>query len=87
MANDSTKDQGEYANAVPLYERALRIQEKNMGLIKPGLLRVLTNYVAVVRVLGDDAKATDLRSWIDSLQRKLEAQREPNVETLPNAMT
>jgi tetratricopeptide (TPR) repeat protein len=77
---EGKKDQSKYANAVPLYERALRIQVKNAGPDHPKLLSILTGYLAVVRELGDQAKATELQSWIDSIQRKLEAQRERSVQ-------
>jgi tetratricopeptide (TPR) repeat protein len=71
---EGKKDQSKYANAVPLYERALRIQVKNVGPDHPKLLRTLTGYVAVVRELADQAKATELQSWIDSIQSKSDAQ-------------
>ena len=62
------------------YERALRIQEKNLGPDHPRLLSVLTNYFTVARALGDQAKVTELQAWIDSIQDKMEAQRQRSVQ-------
>jgi tetratricopeptide (TPR) repeat protein len=56
------KDETKYAQALPLYERALAIQEVNLGPDHPDLLSLLRQYADLLVKLHDEAKAAQVRA-------------------------
>jgi len=59
---EGKNDQVKYAQALPLYERALALQQVNLGPDHPELLGLLGKYADLLRKLHDDAKAAAVRS-------------------------
>jgi tetratricopeptide (TPR) repeat protein len=49
--------QGQYAQAEPLYRRALAIREKALGPEHPSVATTLANYAALLRKLDRTAEA------------------------------
>jgi tetratricopeptide (TPR) repeat protein len=64
---EGKSDETKLAKAVPLYERALAIQEANLGPADAGLLSVLEPYAELLAKLHDDAKASELRARMSSI--------------------
>ncbi len=62
--------QGNYEEAEPLYERALVIKEKVLGLEHPGLVGLLENYADLLRNLGRTAEADRLEAQAESIRAK-----------------
>jgi tetratricopeptide (TPR) repeat protein len=63
--NNDTK----YAEAQPLYERALDIQQFAVGPEQPQLLLVLNPYCNLLRKMHQDAKAAEIQSRIDRINQ------------------
>jgi tetratricopeptide (TPR) repeat protein len=63
------RDQKRFADAEPLYKRALAIREKVYGADDPSVAAVLRNYAIVERGLNKQAEAKEL----DDRARKIEA--------------
>ncbi len=63
-------DQGRYAEAEPLYERALAILEKTLGPEHPNLASTLENYSALLREVGRDAEAADMEARAEAIRAK-----------------
>lgn len=61
---EGKKDQAKYAQALPLYERAVAIQEVNLGPDHPELLPLLQQYADLLLKLHQDAKAAEVRARI-----------------------
>jgi len=55
-------DEAKYSQALPLYKRALEIQEMNLGPHDPELLVVLERYADLLVKLHDDAQAAEVRN-------------------------
>ncbi len=55
-------DEAKYANALPLYERAVAIQEVNLGPKDRELAPLLGEYADLLVKLHDDAKAAEVRA-------------------------
>lgn len=75
---EGKKDDSKYADAAKVYERALKIQEANLGPDHPQLLRTLTGYVTVLHALHDDAKAAELQARLDMIRKQAEAKNSHN---------
>ncbi len=54
--------QGKYAEAEPLYQRALGIVEKALGPEHPHVAQSLENYAALLRKTGRDDEAVKLEA-------------------------
>jgi tetratricopeptide (TPR) repeat protein len=59
-----------YAQAAEVYDRALKIQEKNFGPDSQQLGRVLSGYASVLRKLHADAQAVQLEARLNSLKKR-----------------
>ncbi len=64
------KAQGRYAEAAPLYKRALAIFEKVLGLDHPDVARGLENYAVLLRETGRDTEATELEARAKAIRAK-----------------
>jgi hypothetical protein len=64
---EGKSDEAKLAKAVPLYDRALAIQEANLGPADAGLLSVLEPYAELLAKLHDDAKASEVRARMSSI--------------------
>jgi tetratricopeptide (TPR) repeat protein len=67
--------QGRYAEAQPLYQRALAIWEKVLGLERPNVATCLENYALLLRKMGRPEKAARLESRARVIQRKHSSKR------------
>ena len=56
------RDQGKYAQAEPLYQRALAIREKALGPEHPDTATSLENYALLLRKTGRSAEAAKLEA-------------------------
>ncbi len=54
--------QGRYAEAEPLFKRALAIVEKSLGPEHPHVAKALQNYAALLRETGRGAEATRMEA-------------------------
>ncbi len=63
-------DQGRYAEAEPLYKRALIIQEKALGLAHPVVARGLENHAALLRETGRSAVAAEMEARAKAIRAK-----------------
>jgi tetratricopeptide (TPR) repeat protein len=59
-------DQGKYAEAEPLYQRALRIREQALGPDHPRTREVVWNYAILLRKMGRESEATQLEARFSS---------------------
>ena len=57
-------NQGQYAKAEPLYQRALAIWEKALGPEHPELLKSLENYAVLLRDIGRPKEAEALEKLV-----------------------
>jgi tetratricopeptide (TPR) repeat protein len=71
---EGKNDQSKYAEALPLYERVLAIQQVNLGPADPNLIGPLSDYADILRKLHSDAKAAQVQARIDMISR---AQQNP----------
>ncbi len=62
--------QGRYAEAEPLYKRALAIWEKVLGPEHPNVVAGLENYAALLRETGRSAEADKLEARAKVIQAK-----------------
>lgn len=62
---EGKSDEAKRAKALPLYERALAIQEASLGPADPGLLPLLEPYADLLAKLHDSPKAAEVRARID----------------------
>ncbi len=68
--------QGKYAQAEPLYQRALAIREKALGPEHPKVATVLENYAALLHKLNRDAEA-------DKMEARAQAIRAKHAQEIP----
>ncbi len=61
---------GNYAEAEPLYERALATVEKALGPEHPHVATSLENYAALLRETGRDAEATKMEARAKAIRAK-----------------
>ena len=64
---EGQSDPANYARARSIYERALAIQETNLGPDNPQLINVLAPYVELLNKLHDAAKAAEVQGRINRL--------------------
>ena len=62
--------QGKYAEAEPLFQRALKIREKALGPDHPNVATGLENYAALLRKMGREAKAEPLEARARAIREK-----------------
>ncbi len=62
--------QGKYAEAEPLYKRALAIGEKTLGPEHPHVAMTLENYAALLRETGRGAAATNMEARAKAIRAK-----------------
>ncbi len=72
MLADIYEDEGKdepatLAQAATTYERAIAIQEANLGSGDPGLLPLLQKYADLLQKLHEDAKAAGVKSKIAAI--------------------
>ena len=60
--------QGKYAEAEPLYRRALAIDEKALGPEHPDVARTLGNYADLLREIGRTVEAEELEERARAIQ-------------------
>ncbi len=64
------KAQGRYAEAEPLYQRALVIWEKAPGPEHPNVAQSLENYAALLRKTGRSDEATKMEARAKAIRAK-----------------
>ena len=62
--------QGKYAEAEPLYKRALAIWEKALGPEHPNVAKSLQNYAALLRKTGRGEEAEKLEARAQAIRAK-----------------
>ncbi len=62
--------QGRYAEAEPLYKRALAIEEKALGPEHPNVATSLENYAALLRETGRAAEADKMAARAKAIRMK-----------------
>jgi hypothetical protein len=67
---DGTNNQAKYLESEMLYEQAIEIEQINIGKDHPQMLRVLIPYAALLRKMHQDAKAAQVQSYIDAIDRQ-----------------
>lgn len=63
-------DPQKYGPARALYERALNIQQENLGMDHPDLLISLTGYLEVLHALHEETTASDIQARIDAIRKR-----------------
>ena len=66
----SIHDQGKYAEAEPLYKRAIAIDEKALGPEHPNVAMSLENYAALLRKTNRDAEAAKMEARAQAIRAK-----------------
>ena len=61
--------QGNYAEAEPLYVRALANEETSLGPDHPEVLQSLRNYAALLRKMGRTAKAVKMEARAAAIRK------------------
>jgi tetratricopeptide (TPR) repeat protein len=64
--------QGQYAQATPLFQRALAIREKVLGPEHPDTVTVLGNYADLLRQTNSEAEAKKLEARAQAIREKQE---------------
>ncbi len=64
------REQGRYAEAEPLYQRALAIVEKALGSEHPSVATSLENYAALLWKTGRNAEATRMKARAKAIRAK-----------------
>jgi len=64
---EGKSDETKYAKALPLYERALAIQESNLGPKDPELVPLLGEYADLLVNLHKEAKAAEVHARMDKI--------------------
>jgi len=67
---DHYRIQGKYAEAEPLYKRALTINEKALGPEHPEVAQSLENYSALLHKTGRSDEATTLEARAKAIRAK-----------------
>ncbi len=62
--------QGKYAEAEPLYGRALAILEKTLGPDHPNVAQSLENYAALLREINRKTEAAELEARAKAIRTK-----------------
>ncbi len=66
------RDQGRYAEAEPLYQRSLAINEKALGPEHPDVARTLENYAALLRLTARADEAERMEARAKAIRAKYE---------------
>ncbi len=66
------EDQGKYAEAEPLYKRALAIVEKALGPDHPTVAQALENYASLLRETGYPRDAANMATRAKAIRAKSE---------------
>ncbi len=64
------REQGKYAQAEPLYQRALAIVEKALGPDRPDVAQALENYADLLSRMGRDEGAAKLEARAQAIRAK-----------------
>ena len=72
------QDQGNYAQAEPLYRRALAIAEKALGSEHPNVATTLENYAELLRKTNRDGEAANLEARAQAIRAKHAQENLPN---------
>ena len=64
--------QGNYAEAEPLYQRALAIDEKALGPEHPDVATSLENYASLLRETGRAGDAAEMETRAQAIRAKYE---------------
>jgi tetratricopeptide (TPR) repeat protein len=64
------RQQSKYPEAEPLYQRALDIKKKTVGLLHPDLVIILDNYAKLMRASGREAEACKLEAQAQAIFSK-----------------
>ncbi len=64
------RPQSNYAEAEPLYQRALAIWEKALGPEHPNVATALENYAALLRETGRNDGAAEMESRANAIRAK-----------------
>ncbi len=70
--------QSKYAEAEPLYQRALTIREKALGSEHPDVAQSLENYAALLRETGRSDEAARMKARAKAIQAKHAEQNPAN---------
>ena len=65
------KQQGRYADAEPLYKRALAIFELTFKSEHPEVLKILGNYVQLLKATNRKGRAAEMEARLNVLRRKI----------------
>ncbi len=65
------RDQRKYAEAEPLFRRALLIAEKTLGPEHPNVAQVLENYADLLRKMGRAEEATEMEARAQAIRAKI----------------
>jgi hypothetical protein len=63
------KEEGKYVEGKPLYERALKIEEANLGPNNRQSLSTLSSYADLLVKLHEDAKAAEVQTHINEIEK------------------
>ncbi len=69
--------QGKYAEAEPLYRRALAIREKALGPEHPSVATALENYAGLLRKTNREVEAARLEASAQAIRAKHAAKNPP----------
>jgi tetratricopeptide (TPR) repeat protein len=67
---EGKKDETKYTQAEPLFERAMKIYEVNLGLYDRQEVFPLQSYVDLLHILHQDAKAAELQERIKKIEKQ-----------------
>ena len=67
-----TKPNAGYAEAEPLFKRALAIRENALGPEHPNVTKTLENYAATLRKIGHDDRAARMEARAKTIRAKSE---------------
>jgi hypothetical protein len=67
------REEGKSREALPLYQRALEIQEKNEGET-PRLVEMLDDYASLLHNLNEEDEAAAVRARADQIRNRFKAQ-------------
>ena len=63
------KEEGKYAEARSLYERAVKIEEANLGPNNSRSLSILSAYADLLVKMHDDARAAEIQARINEIEK------------------
>jgi len=63
------KDENKYEQAKPLFERAMKIYEANLGLYDRQEVSALSSYADLLRKMHEDGKAAEIQARIKKIEK------------------